>query len=145
MIDNELCADTTLADIVTRLHNPKRYIQRVLQNMEECGKNHGSVRVRIGITGTGDRPNYRIEPEHPERIDLNLLTAKMRGELPDERHKELEVQLAHFAAHFSAYNGNSHERLADGHLHEAHWSDRYMSLEEVRNMLRHFREYAKWR
>ena len=53
--------EDTIADVVPLLGNWEAYISQVLQTMHEMRRAHGDVVVRIGITGTGSRPSYRID------------------------------------------------------------------------------------
>ncbi|MER8626345.1 hypothetical protein [Mesorhizobium sp. M1143] len=50
--------DATLKTI--KLGKPLDYVIGVMKNMIVCRKLHGNARMRIGILGTGQRPNYRI-------------------------------------------------------------------------------------
>jgi hypothetical protein len=53
-------ADATLADVWPTLKNPKAYVQGVLINMWECGSKHHEAYLRLGITGKGLYPSYRV-------------------------------------------------------------------------------------
>jgi HTH-type transcriptional regulator / antitoxin HigA len=48
------------------LARPESYVRGVLENMYECKREHGNAAARIGITGGGVAPNYKIEFEHKE-------------------------------------------------------------------------------
>ena len=56
-----VAADATIRDIVGRLNKPAEYLRRVLEHMYECKREFGTAFVRIGVTGNGRAPNYRIE------------------------------------------------------------------------------------
>jgi hypothetical protein len=51
----------TISDLLNRLGSPEEYVRRVLQTMYEQRGTHGEVSVRIGITGNGHAPNYRVD------------------------------------------------------------------------------------
>lgn len=53
--------DATIADILGRLNKPEDYVRSVLANAWNCKRKVGSASVRIGITGEGRAPNYRLE------------------------------------------------------------------------------------
>ena len=61
-------------DVLTTLANPERYLRGVLKNLYECksqkqtGKK-GDVVARIGITGEGTFPHYRID--YFDDVDLS--------------------------------------------------------------------------
>jgi len=60
----QLPKDATIAVIVGRLRDPVEFVRRVLENMKECEGRFGKpVVVRIGVTGEGVVPHYRIEPK----------------------------------------------------------------------------------
>lgn len=58
---SNLPSDVTLADILTQLDQPEEFTRRVLQTMVNYGKQHGDLLLRLGITGNGRRPNYRLD------------------------------------------------------------------------------------
>jgi len=53
--------DATIADVVGTLNKPLEYVRRVLERMWECKRQFGIALVRIGVTGEGRTPNYRVE------------------------------------------------------------------------------------
>lgn len=52
--------DATIASVWNFLTNPRPYVAAVRHKMELCHKMHGNAAVRIGVTGTGQKPCYRI-------------------------------------------------------------------------------------
>jgi hypothetical protein len=53
--------DATISDVLHRLKNPKDYVRGILRNILKH-KNNGILPVvRIGITGKGLSPYYRID------------------------------------------------------------------------------------
>jgi len=55
-----LAADAKLTDVVHSLDRPVHYVCGVLENLYKCKKAHPKPVVRIGITGDGKRPYYRV-------------------------------------------------------------------------------------
>lgn len=53
--------DATLRDVVTLLDKPENFVRQVVGVMHKAAKECGEVVMRLGITGTGHAPNYRIE------------------------------------------------------------------------------------
>lgn len=80
--------------------------------------------VRLGTTGRGVAPHYRVEPE----FDLEVF-------VDDDR----------WAAHFVAYHGRSHKQLpwGFGELRGEHWSDSKLSFEEVQKLLGSLRSFER--
>lgn len=50
----------TVATVWPRLTNPREYVSGALQKMRQCNNSLGSSSIRIGITGTGQKPYYRV-------------------------------------------------------------------------------------
>jgi hypothetical protein len=102
----------TVADIVPTLGKPVPYVRGILQNMHECKLEKGSARVRIGTTGRGIVPHYRVELDH--------------GKILEDRD-----------AFFVAYHGTNHKILEWGleGLRFRHWSSRAMSYDQVQQLL----------
>jgi hypothetical protein len=56
-----LSPDATIADIMSSLAQPEDYLRRVIGTMIKMKKVHGEVIVRIGVTGKGKMPHFRID------------------------------------------------------------------------------------
>lgn len=52
--------DSTIASVWDKLKNPREYVATVRHKMMTCAKMHGNAEVRIGVTGRGYQPCYRI-------------------------------------------------------------------------------------
>jgi hypothetical protein len=61
MQGHPIAADATIEDIVARLNAATEYVRRLSEHMWECRREFGMASVRIGVTGAGRAPNYRIE------------------------------------------------------------------------------------
>ncbi|MBV1701065.1 MAG: hypothetical protein KGQ46_04520 [Hyphomicrobiales bacterium] len=57
---DKLTPNDTIATIFHRLTHPRDYIARVRHEMLTCKDKHGSSYVKIGVTGKGIKPCYRI-------------------------------------------------------------------------------------
>ncbi|WP_262272221.1 hypothetical protein [Microvirga yunnanensis] len=57
---NVIPQDATIADVLRLLGDPEEYVRQVLSTFYTM-KKQGEVVVRIGTTGTGLRPSYRID------------------------------------------------------------------------------------
>lgn len=58
---NSLPKNATLRDILPSLNKPESYVRQVVGVMHDATKEHGQIVMRLGVTGTGRIPNYRIE------------------------------------------------------------------------------------
>lgn len=56
----ELPPDATLRDLKSMLADPDAFISRACGVIHRL-RRHGDVQMRLGVTGTGRFPNYRIE------------------------------------------------------------------------------------
>jgi hypothetical protein len=52
--------NSTVASVWPHLAHPRQYVAGVRQKMMTCEKAHGNAHVRIGVTGTGQKPCYRV-------------------------------------------------------------------------------------
>ena len=65
---------TNLADLIPVLAGPVRYLTGMLSNFVASGHDDATSTVRIGVTGSGVAPNYRIdEPGRPANINVGTL------------------------------------------------------------------------
>nr|CAD6611373.1 hypothetical protein RKHAN_02390 [Rhizobium sp. Khangiran2] len=121
----KLSHDAVISDVIPTLMSPVEYVRAVFHNVHEFRKQHGSGFVRIGITGRGKAPHYRIEPDF-----------ELGGFLDDIIEGGEAV-----AKHYSAFDGRSHTRLEWGmdELRNEHWSQGKMSYEEIRDLLGYLR------
>ncbi len=53
--------DAIIDDVLPTLNDPQEYVRVVLDNLHKCERDHDSCSVRIGITGEGKAPYYRID------------------------------------------------------------------------------------
>ena len=114
-----LAKDVILTDIPSSLRSPKEYVRRVLENMAGFRREHGAAVVRIGTTGSGVAPHYRIQKE-------NSRTGEFAAVVDNDEE-----------GYFSAFHGSSHKKLPLGssELRSEHWSVKAMTFEEVQQLL----------
>lgn len=98
----KIAPDSTIETVWPHLTHQKPYVSGALQKMRQCNAAHGNATIKIGITGTGQRPYYRVSyvsaPES-ERI-------------------------------FGSFYDN-HDPLENGFVETNNWSSRSMTFEEV--------------
>lgn len=143
MADQPIASDATLEDVVGQLSKPEDYIRRVLENMLRCKKQNNSAYLRLGVLGTGQIPNYRIE----YLGKAGKITAGITG--------KQEAKIV-----FGAFNGRNHiemvgigdydidqlfagEERPERVLHYGHWSEKAMTVEEVQGLLGQIRQFKK--
>lgn len=121
-----LAQNATIADVRHKLAQPERYVRLVLSNIMAAEKEYGPVVVRIGVTGTGQFPHYRIDRREVRQI--------------------LDSELMAYVA-LQAFNGRNHLPLAmvpEGEegdiLRDEHWSTGDMTREQVMTLLGEIRQ-----
>jgi len=57
---NTIPEDSTIATVWPGLTHRHAYVRGVLDKLRKCKKENGNAAVRIGVTGTGQKPYYRI-------------------------------------------------------------------------------------
>ena len=98
-------ADAILDDVLPTLNDPEEYVRVVLDNLYKCEREHASCTVKLGITGEGKAPYYRID-----YIDENGATGL-----------------------FGSYAGKVAGKGIE--THEETWSSRSMTKDEVAAVL----------
>ena len=109
--------DATIASVIDSIDNPEGYLRGVIGNMVHVRNEHGSAVVRIGVTGRGIYPHYRVSP--------------------GDKSEALLYELMELVA----YRGSNHENLKWDltQLRGPHWSTREMTWDEVRELLARIR------
>lgn len=106
MAKNIINPNSTLDDVASRLLKAGEYVLGVFNHMYECRKKMGTSYVRIGVTGEGKVPHYRIEYD-----------------VVDQKYP---IPI------YDAFNGWNHEKLVDEDvLRDGNWSTRRMDFDEV--------------
>jgi len=114
------------------LRKPEDYIRSVWRNCLNFRKNHGAFCVRLGLSGTGDSPNYRIEfavepKEKPTSKEIGDFFAGRKS------HPALEA----LVAKNNAFSGRSHKVSVTG-LDRDNWSVATQDEEAIRRLLQTF-------
>jgi hypothetical protein len=122
---NRLSKDETLVSVKMG----KEYLDGVLVNIlaaEASGLDPEKLRIRIGVTGQGSRPNYRIESSQLEGIEFTF-------NLPSGG----SLKLPHSGLHktFRGANHSEMVELDDLGSHERSWSTDTVSGSQIKLML----------
>ncbi len=107
----------TIKDVLHTLRDPVEYVRGVLGNFYACGLSTEQSSVRIGVSGNGIVPNYKIEIQ--SNYDIYFMCSGMT-------HKVKSRQW------YSMFGGES-------------WSDNYMTFSEVRDLLGQLRGVRRQR
>jgi hypothetical protein len=125
---NRLSNDATLVSVKMG----KEYLAGVLVNIlaaEAGGLDPEKLRIRIGVTGQGSRPNYRIESSQLEGIDEFTFNLPSGG--------SDHVKLPRSALHkiFRGANHSEMVELDDLGSHERSWSTDTVSGSQIKLVL----------
>ena len=74
--------DATFKDLRTPRVETERFLRNVIGVMHKAQKEHGPIMVRMGITGTGQAPNYRIED--PDGQPLQAIDGATHAPWPED-------------------------------------------------------------
>lgn len=70
MTADKIDPSSTLADVWWRISGPDAYAADIMGSMHKLRPRGEDVVVRIGVTGTGQRPNYRVEDQRGELASI---------------------------------------------------------------------------
>jgi hypothetical protein len=127
--------DVTIANLLETLARPEDYVRGVLENLYAClsqrsGSQKGDLFVRIGVTGNGIVPHYRID----------YFSSKGLGNIS-------------VCATFGAFDGRTHKKIAlleeasiqrdESILLDQNWSTRSTTFKEIENLLGQIRDIKK--
>jgi hypothetical protein len=108
----KISSDATIADITHLLADPVEYVRRIMENMMSGPYDRDDAVVRIGVSGKGVAPNYRIEyPNQPELASLGL------------------------AVGADTYSGIGHKELGHYGQRGEQWSTRAMLYTDLRGLI----------
>lgn len=65
-----LPSDSTISTIWTKLADPRPYVGGILGKLRTCSNEHGNAYVVIGITGSGQKPCYRVFHKSPAGTEV---------------------------------------------------------------------------
>jgi hypothetical protein len=129
MAREKILRDAIVADVASGLDKPSEYVRHILANLWDCKGKHGNATVRIGVTGVGISPHYRIDYlcELPEigKMEVNF------GAFDGRNHKVIRViEEASVAKDESV-------------LMKEHWSERSNTLDEIAALLGELRNFKR--
>jgi hypothetical protein len=101
--------DSTVATVWPHLVNQREYVSGLLYKMRQCRAAHGNSFVKLGVTGTGQRPYYRVFYVAPGCNDDAI---------------------------FGSFYDN-HDELENGFVETKNWSSSSMSFDEVQDFYAH--------
>ncbi len=106
----QITPSSRVSDLINVLSDPVAYVSGVLSNFAFYGYDRDASTVRIGITGTGIFPNYKIEePSVPGQFDMIAIPGRT----------------------FSGRNHRQMTELDDHERHDENWSTARMSFAEL--------------
>jgi hypothetical protein len=130
--------EATIADIVGTLNKPEDYVRCVLEHLWACKREHGSASVRIGVTGEGRAPNYRVEyPREGMKTTAVFEVYNGLSHRPIEGLGQWNLTPQELLSLFGR-NTSPVKELPPSPEHSVepgHWSSQAMSLEQVSALL----------
>lgn len=119
---------TTLRDLWKngQLSYAQEYLRRVFIQHNDISKDLGECVIRIGLTGTGHSPNYRVEPILINDDPVSL-EAMISGKATSEQER---VALRALSNRQAIFSGRSHKRI-DLSPGNENWSRHAMTLSEL--------------
>lgn len=114
--------DATIINVLATLAKPEGYVRGMLENMYACKREHGNTTARLGITGGGVAPNYRIEFENDDYAlkvgGVSFFKIGIVGVFDGRSHKLIE-----WIDNVAQEDGIP--------VHDSHWSNRAMTIDDV--------------
>lgn len=122
----KLDSKSSIRDVLATLDNPVEYLRGIVGNMVayKRERNLDDAAVRIGATGRGLAPHYRVEPT------TSMVDAFLDGDIELNAYK-------------IAFHGRSHKPWHRHELKAVSWSDTATPLAEVQQLLGELREAKK--
>lgn len=120
-MSGEITSGSRISDLIHVLSDPIEYMGGVVSNFALYGYDRETSAIRIGVTGMGAFPNYKLEePSIP--VTVTLLS----------RQFEMTATPAHT---FSGRNHRKMTELDDQERHDENWSTDTMSFAELEALL----------
>jgi hypothetical protein len=134
LLSRKLSGTETIRDILPSLANAEEYVRNVLGHMASFKRRQVDPVVRIGSTGEGIVPHYRIEP-NSKKIET----------LDDFDAETVANDFSSYVEHMAAFNGRSHKKMDWGafNIRGEHWSSGAMNFVEVQSLLGELRSGKK--
>ncbi len=129
-----IASNARINDLVHLLSDPVAYVRGVLWNFDHFRYDPETSVIRVGTTGAGRHPNYKIEkPSAPVTIELQNRRFKFT----------VTVTPAHT---FSGRNHREMTELDDCERHDEHWSSETTTIAELQALLANLlRDVRTWR
>ena len=118
---DQMTSNCRISDLVHSLSDPITYPREVLGNFASYRYDPETSKVRIGITGTGKAPNYKIEEPN---VAVTLIV----------RSHPIEMTMTPART----FDGRNHREMTEHDDHERHgenWSTDAMSFAELKALL----------
>jgi hypothetical protein len=120
-MSDQMTLGSRISDLVHILPDPIEYVSGVVGNFVSYGYDPETSAIRIGITGTGVAPNYKIEkPRVPVTVSV--------------RSHSFEMTMTP-ANTFCGRNHREMTELDDLERHDENWSTDVMSFAELTALL----------
>lgn len=121
--------DAIVSDIIETLSDPTEYVRQIIRNFVGDQFDRAKAVVRIGVSGQGINPHYKIEYQMAENIEvMGIRIEKLTGA--------------------KIYHGKSHKEIsnfANEDTKEHSWSNRAMSYGELETLLGELRKKRRER
>ena len=117
------------------LYKPSDWLPSMYGNFRKLQKQYGVSCVRIGLSGTGHSPNYRIEP-------ISKPSSATKEEFDDAMIRGgSHPQVDYLIARNTAFNGRSHKKPDNlqGSLNQENWSSSVCTEDDIKALLKQVR------
>ncbi len=118
---DQITSSSRISDLIHVLSDPIEYAGEVVRNFALYGYDRETSAIRIGVTGTGIFPNYKIEePSVPVTVSV------------------LSHQFGMTATPAHTFSGRNHREMTeldDHEWHDENWSTDTMSFAELKALL----------
>jgi hypothetical protein len=116
-----IAPDVRVSDLVHVLSDPVAYIRGILRNFDQSQHDPADSVIRVGTTGAGFQPNYKIErPSAPATFNVG--------------HRQFTMTVTP-ADTFSGRDHREMMELGDHPWHSKHWSSAMSTLAELQALL----------
>src|SRR5712692_1951203 len=116
-MSGQIALDSRISDLVHVLSAPLEYVSGVVSNFVLYGYDRETSAIRIGVTGEGIFPNYKIE-EPSVSVTITV--------------RSCQIEMTKTPARtFSGRNNREMAELDDHERHDKNWSTKTMSFDEL--------------
>lgn len=118
---SQIKPDSRIGDVIPFLSDPIEYVTGIISNFVSYGYDCDSSEIRIGVSGAGVYPNYKIE-KPSRRVTLTIARLQLEMTITPART-------------FSGRNHREMTELDDCERHGNHWSTARMNFAQLRALL----------